>query len=372
MPPIQLLIKPASGNCNMRCKYCFYYDEMAKRETENYGMMSLATLEIMVKKVLESADGSCTFAFQGGEPTLVGLEFYRKLMEFQKIYNTKNVAISNALQTNGYQITEEWAEFFARHHFLVGLSVDGIKPVHDAYRRSAAGSDTFARIMGTAKMFDEKGVDYNILTVVHRRVAERISRIYEFYRKNGWRYQQYIACLDPLGEIPGQREYSLTPDLYGDFLVQLFDLWYLDLQKGQQPYIRQFENYISILMGYEPEACDQRGVCSLQYVVEADGSVYPCDFYVVDRYRMGNFMENSIEEMRREGIAGGFVQASLEKPDACNQCPYVFLCRGGCRRNREVDDSGRLGDNYFCPAYKKFFAAALPRMRQIAATLARH
>ena len=367
MPPIQLLIKPASGNCNMRCKYCFYYDEMQKRETASYGFMSLDTLEIMVRKVLEYADKECTFAFQGGEPSLVGLDFYRSLMDFQKKYNTKHVKISNAIQTNGYALTEEWADFLARNHFLVGLSLDGIKYTHDAYRLDAVQKGTFGAVMKTAQLFDEKKVEYNILTVVNRRTAERISRIYDFYKKNHWQYQQYIACLDPLGEIPGKREYSLTPEIYGDFLVQLFDLWYLDLQKGQQPYIRMFENYISILMGYEPEACDQRGSCSIQYVVEADGSVYPCDFYVLNEYKMGNFRENSIEEMTQKGRELKFVEASLAKPDECSTCPYLFLCRGGCRRNREQAENGSLGSNYFCPSYKKFFKAALPRMEQIAA-----
>lgn len=369
MPPIQLLIKPASGNCNMRCTYCFYYDEMQKRETASYGFMSPDTLETMVRKVLEYADAECTFAFQGGEPSLVGLDFYRSLMNFQKKYNTKHVKISNAIQTNGYAVTEEWAEFLAENHFLVGLSLDGIKYTHDAYRLDAGQKGTFAEIMRTAQLFDKKKVEYNILTVVNRRTAERIPRIYDFYKKNHWKYQQYIACLDPLGEPPGGREYSLTPEAYGQFLIQLFNLWYLDLQKGKQPYIRMFENYISILMGYEPEACDQRGLCSIQYVVEADGSVYPCDFYVLNEYRMGNFNEDSIEDMTRKGRELGFVEASLNKPEECRACPYAFLCRGGCRRNRETAADGSLGQNYFCPSYQAFFKAAFPRLEQIAARL---
>ena len=351
----------------MRCKYCFYCDEMAKRETANYGRMSLDTLETIVRKVLEYADGACTFAFQGGEPTLAGLDFYRSLIDFQKKYNTKHMLISNAIQTNGYAVSEEWADFLAENHFLAGLSLDGIKYTHDAYRIDAAGRETFGRVMKTAKLFDEKKVEYNILTVVNRRTAGRISRIYDFYRKNHWRYQQYIACLDPLGEEARSREYSLTPEIYGDFLVQLFELWYFDLQKGQQPYIRMFENYISILLGYEPESCDQRGVCSVQYVVEADGSVYPCDFYVLDQYRMGNINEHSVDELIKRGQEIGFVENSLKKPDDCEQCSYAFLCRGGCRRNREVvGDSVR---NYFCPAYKKFFRYALPVMERIAARI---
>lgn len=371
MPPIQLLIKPASGNCNLRCKYCFYSDEMQNRETDNYGMMSLQTLETLVKKTLEFADESCGFAFQGGEPTLSGLGFFQALITFQEQYNTKHVKISNSIQTNGYGLDVSFAEFFARHKFLVGISLDGTKYTHDTYRLSAKGEGSFGDVMNTIELFDRHSVDYNILTVVNRRTAEKISKIYSFYGKNGFRYQQYIACLDPLGEEPGSREYSLTPDIYGDFLTELFDLWYLDWQKGRQPYIRMFENYIGILMGYVPEACDQRGMCSIQYVVEADGSVYPCDFYVMDPYRIGNFNEDSIEEMTDRGRKSGFIETSLENKQECERCQYGFLCRGGCRRNRLVGEDGTLGVNYFCKSYQRFFAATLPRMREIGARMGR-
>lgn len=371
MPPIQLLIKPSSGNCNLRCKYCFYCDEMSKRETPNYGFMSIETLEELVKKALEYAEDSCGFAFQGGEPTLVGLDFYKRLLELQDQYNTKHVTIHNSIQTNGFKLGEEWADFLAQNHFLVGISLDGIVHTHDAYRIDAGGNGTFAEIMKTIELFDKKKVEYNILTVVNRRTAEKISRIYSFYAKHNWKYLQFIACLDPLGEPQGMREYSLTPEAYGDFLVELFDLWYLDWQKGVQPSIRMFENYIGILLGYMPEACDQRGCCSIQCVVEADGSVYPCDFYVVDRYRMGSFVENSMEEILEQGKTLGFVEESVENRTDCEQCEYGYICRGGCRRNRQIREDGQLGSNYFCPSYKKFFAAALPRMKRIAQELAR-
>ncbi|MDR2024455.1 MAG: anaerobic sulfatase maturase [Hungatella sp.] len=369
MPPIQLLIKPASGSCNLRCKYCFYHDEMQKRERQNYGFMSLETLEEIVKKTLAYSERQCEFIFQGGEPTLVGLDFYKKLLEFESKHNIRNIKIMNSIQTNGYQLGEEWAEFFAANNFLVGVSLDGIKYTHDAYRENSAGEGSFGEIMKTLKLFDKKGVDYNILTVVNRRTAERIPRIYEFYKKNNWKYQQYIACLDPFGEPKGSREYSLTPEVYGEFLVKLFDLWYLDLMKGEQPYIRQFENYISLLMGYPPEACDMKGCCSIQHVVEADGSVYPCDFYVMDEYKIGNFLEDSIEEMGSRGLESGFVEASLNRPKECTTCEYAYLCRGGCRRNRQINEAGHLGQNYFCLSYKYFFEKTLSRMESIARQL---
>ena len=369
MPPLQLLIKPASGSCNLRCKYCFYCDEMEKREVVNFGMMSEETLEAVVKKALDFADGFCGFAFQGGEPTLVGLPFFYKLLEFQARYNHKNVTITNSIQTNGTRLTPEWAQFLAKHHFLTGISLDGIKHTHDALRLGNDGKGTFGAVMEATRLLKEAGAEFNILTVVNRLTATKVDRIYNFYKKNGFDYLQFIACLDPLGEEPGSRDYSLTPQDYGQFLIRLFDLWYLDLQKGKQPYIRMFENYIALLLGQEPESCEQRGVCSIQFVTEADGSVYPCDFYVLDPYKMGNFREDTVEEMAKKGRESHFLDPSLTPALECRMCPYLFLCRGGCRRNRTELPNGELGLNYFCPSYRAFFDACLPRMRQIASNL---
>lgn len=366
MPDLQLLIKPSSGMCNLRCRYCFYYDVTQNREQKSYGFMTLDTLEEIVKKSLEYADRNCGFAFQGGEPTLIGLDFYKELIRLQKKYNTKGVHIDNSIQTNAYHLGEDWAEFLAENHFLVGVSLDGVKLTHDAYRINAEEKETFGDIMATVELFNRYHVEYNILTVVNRRTAEKIRRIYAFYQKNHFHYLQFIACLDPLGEEPGKREYSLTPELYGQFLIDLFDLWYLDLQQGKQPYIRQFENYVSILMGYEPESCEQRGVCSIQHVIEADGSVYPCDFFVMDEYRIGNLNEDDYETIDKNGMENGFLQESLDIPDQCRQCQYYPICRGGCRRNR-MGQPDHL--NYFCKSYKMFFGAALPRLQEIAARI---
>lgn len=366
MGPMQLLIKPASGNCNLRCKYCFYYDEMSKRAVDNYGFMTEDTLENMVKKALEYAEGSCGFAFQGGEPTLIGLDYYRKFIELIEKYNVKRIQITKAIQTNGYAINEEWAKFFLEHDFLVGVSVDGVIHTHDRYRVNIKDQGSFRSIMKNIDLLKKYNVQFNILTVVNGATAPRIRKIYSFYEKQNWKYLQFINCLDPLGEEHGTREYSLTPEAYGTFLVELFELWYLDLQKGKQPYIREFENYIAILLGHEPEACDQKGCCSVQCVVEADGSVYPCDFYVVDKYLMGNLNTDSLEDITQHGWDLDFVQESVQNKDDCMACEFGSLCRGGCRRSREVDGSGLLGKQHFCESYKTFFKVAMPRMIEIA------
>lgn len=369
MPPISVLMKPSSGMCNMHCDYCFYCDETQKRVQESYGFMSEQTLKNVIRKTMLRAEGAASYAFQGGEPTLRGLDFFEKVVAYEKQYNKYGIRVNNALQTNGYLIDENWCRFLKENHFLVGLSVDGTKEMHDTYRHTKGGEPTFDRVIHAAELMDQYGVDYNILTVVNQKIAANISEIYHFYEEKGWRYQQYIACLDPLGEAHGENEYALKPDQYGTFLIELFHLWYEDWKKGKQPYIRQFENYIGVLLGYLPESCDQRGTCGIQNVVEADGSVYPCDFYMLDDYRLGNFNENQLEEINARRKEIGFVERSKKLTRECMVCTYFGICRGGCQRNRDLDPANGLYCNYFCESYKQFFNACLPKMQEMADSL---
>ena len=208
--------------------------------------------------------------------------------------------------------------------------------------------------------------DYPPETIISHSFYERCPEIfYRFYRERGWRWQQYIACLDPLGEEKGKDSWSLTPEVYGEFLIELFGMWYVDAKQGRQPYIRQFENWLGILLGYVPEACDQIGRCSVQYVCEADGSVYPCDFYMLDGYRLGNFNEDRVEDIERKREETGFIRDSLILDEACRACPYHPLCRGGCRRNRDLFGEG-FGRNYFCESYRMFFGECLPQLESLA------
>ena len=366
VPPISVLMKPSSGMCNMHCDYCFYCDEVGKRKQANYGFMSEETLHNVLRRTLPHAQGTAGFVFQGGEPTLRGLDFFRKVIEYERRCNSNRVSIQNSLQTNGALIDEDWCRFLHDEHFLVGISVDGLPAIHDSHRRlSGSTESSYDRVCRAAGLMDRFQVDYNILTVVHADVASHIEDIYRSYKKRGWKYQQYIACLDPLGEGHGNKSYALTPELYGDFLIRLFNLWYRDALEGRQPYIRQFENYLGILLGYSPESCDQRGVCSIQYVVEADGSVYPCDFYMLDEYRLGNFNTDRlpvIDEKRKEI---GFIEQSCKLDEGCRSCPYYRLCRGGCRRSRDPAPESEMYRNYFCKSYRMFFDACLPRMEKI-------
>lgn len=369
MPAITVMMKPSSGMCNMTCDYCFYCDETQKRIQESYGFMSEETLKNIIRKTMINADVSVNYAYQGGEPTLRGIDFFKKAVELQKKYNRKNLQVNNAFQTNGLAIDEEWCRFFVENNFLVGVSIDGISEVHDAYRHDKKGGGTYQRIVRVTELMDDYGVAYNILTVVNQRTIENINAIYKEYKKRGVKYQQYIACLDPLGNEHGKTEYGISAKQYGEFLVRLFELWYRDWKKNRQPYIRQFDNYIAMILGYPPEACDQRGICGVQYVVEADGGAYPCDFYMLDEYRLGNFNENKMKEMdkKREDIR--FIERSRHLEPECRQCKHFYLCRGGCQRHRDfIYETGNFR-NYLCEGYKLFFDKCSEQMLEIAATL---
>lgn len=366
MPALSLLIKPASGNCNMRCRYCFYADELDNREIRSYGKMSVDTMHTIVDKAMEYGDYECTIAFQGGEPTLAGLDFYRDLVAYVTAHeNPKKLKIHYALQTNGYLINEEWAAFLGENHFLVGVSLDGLKEIHDRYRLDTAGKGTYQRVISAIRLLEKHQVEYNILTVVTAATARNGQKIYNYFKKNHFGYQQYIECLDPIGEEPGQHEYSLTPEKYGEFLKSMFDAWYLDMRSGTYVYNRYFENLMMIMAGQQPESCNMRGVCGKQWVFEADGSVYPCDFYALDQWRLGNIQENSFEEMdeKRDGL--GFIQWSMRQQEDCQKCRWFGLCRNGCRRNREPVMAEHTNRNYFCKSYQMFFEYAYPRLEEI-------
>lgn len=367
MPPLSVMIKPSSGNCNMRCEYCFYCDEMRNRTQESYGFMTEDTLKNVIRRTLLRAEGYISYAFQGGEPTLRGLDFFQKVMEYQKLYNRKGVRVSNALQTNGYGLDDGWCEFFHEHDFLVGVSVDGTRTIHDSLRHDRRdGGPTFDRVEAGIRLLEKHKVEYNILTVVTAQVACDIKEIYRFYDSKGWKYQQYIECLDPLGEEWGKSPYSLMPEAYGQFMIDLFGMWYEDLKQGKTPYNRKFENYVAILMGRIPESCEQRGVCGMQMVVEADGSVYPCDFYMLDEHRLGNFNTDRLDDIdaRRREIL--FVEESRKVSRVCKECEYYRICRGGCQRSKLYYPQEEGYRSYFCEGYRMFFGACLGTLTEIA------
>lgn len=366
MPPINILIKPVSSSCNLKCKYCFYNDIADKRSIRNYGIMQYNTLETLVRRTFEYGEKSVGFAFQGGEPTLVGIEFYKRLIELQKKYNTNNLIVYNSIQTNGFEINEEWAVFLSENNFLVGLSLDGPKSIHDLNRVDLKGNGSHNKIEKTINLFNRHGVQYNILCVVTKAICRHIEKIYNYYIKKGIQYLQFIPCLDQLDKEPVINPYSLSSENYEGFLIKLFDLWYRDFIYGKRISIRMFDNIVQRLLGYETESCDMNGRCSANIVVESDGSVYPCDFYVLDQWRIGDINSNTFSSMLRCNKALEFVEESVEITAKCKGCMFYFVCRGGCKRHYEPIGIEKTGSNFLCEAYKRFYEYSLPRFYEIA------
>ncbi len=364
MPPLYLLIKPASSACQLRCEYCFYYDVANHRDIATFEMMKEETLEVLIQKALAYADDFCVFAYQGGEPTLRGLAFFEKAIALQQKYNYKNITIHQMIQTNGMAIDENWARFFKQHNFLVGVSLDGTKETHDLHRQDHQKKPTFMRVMKSIQLLKEHQVEFNILTVLNATTAKHIHQIYNFYKKQNFKYLQFIPCLNSLDPNEPKSPYALTSKQYKSCLDTLYRLWERDLKAGQYVSIRMFDNWLRMLQGHAPESCGMSGVCGKQYVVEGDGAIYPCDFYVLDEFRLGSVMSESFVQMDEARDVMQFIENSYPVAKKCQQCQFFKLCRGGCRRNREVE-IGNLGLNEYCEAYYAFFETHVKSMIEI-------
>lgn len=360
------LVKPASSLCNMRCRYCFYEDESEMRTMKSMGTMSNETAEILISRALDGLTrrDTVSFAFQGGEPTVAGKDFFRHFAETVDRLNTRHAAVQYAIQTNGYGLDEEWAQLFKTNRFLVGVSVDADKTLHDSNRIDASGSGTWGRVTSSLQILQKAGVDVNLLCVVTKQCAKSAQKVYNSLKKLNVEYLQFIACLDPM-EVPrGSMPWSLLPKDYGNFLCRLFDAWYLDWKSGNYTSVRLFDDFIHLAMGLPPGTCATGGSCGAYYVVEADGSVYPCDFYALDEWKIGNIREMSVEELSGTENARRFLASGLQKPAACGQCPFIRLCSGGCKRDWvEVDGVLR---NYYCESFRMLFSYAHSRMQEIA------
>ena len=364
MKNLNLLIKPASSSCNLRCRYCFYYDVADNREVKNYGIMNNDTLENMVKKVFDDVEYSANFAFQGGEPTMAGIEFFEKFHKLVEKYNTKKIIVNFSLQTNGTLLNKKWLELFKKHNYLIGLSLDGNKEMHDTFRIDSKGEGTFSKVLKAAKMMKKAEVEFNILCVVNKLIAQNGKLVYNFFRNNGFRYYQFIPCLDSLS-CSEEKDYTLTAEDYGKFLDETFNIWYEDIMSDKRISVRHFDNYTKIILGEEPEACDMVGHCNMNAVLESDGSMYPCDFYVLDEFKVGNINESTFEELFKSETEMRFLRTSLVVDEKCKVCRYFKICRGGCRRHKELTAEGNY-ENRFCESYKYFFEKNIDKMVKVA------
>lgn len=364
MPPLSILVKPASSACNLNCAYCFYADAAKARTVPDSGVMSRTVSHALIEKAASA--GGASFLFQGGEPLLAGLDFFRDFAA--QADGALGPGVQYAIQTNGTLLDEAWCRFFRERRFLVGLSLDGTRECHDRFRRDGAGNGTYDRALSAARLLERSGVEFNVLTVVTGRLARNAQGVFASLCENGFRFQQYIPCLDPLEGEWNEPGCALSPQAYGEFLKTLFDLWYRELERGRYWSVRYFDNLVWMLDGHSPEQCSMTGRCSPQYMVEADGGVYPCDFYGLDPYRLGNVLQNTWAELDRNAL--GFLRASRRVPEACRACRWYPLCRNGCRRERRME-GGRPGRSRWCEAYAAFLPYALPRLRRAGSLLLR-
>ncbi|WP_300384590.1 anaerobic sulfatase maturase [Clostridium sp.] len=352
---ISILIKPASSLCNLSCKYCFYKDVAANRESYSNGIMTETTALNIIKNALIPSNKVVSFAFQGGEPTLAGLSYFEYFVEAVNKHNIYNANIQYSIQTNGYTIDTDWAKFFKKNDFLVGISLDGPKEINDELRTFQGFKGTFNRVLKSTNILNKYNVPFNILCVLTAFNAKHINKVYNFYKKQGFNYLQFIPCLEPLESVESPNKYSLQNNDYTYALNTLFKIYKNDYFTGNYTSIRLFDNYIQMILGEAPENCGVSGICSCYYVIEANGDAYPCDFYSIDKYKLGNINENTFLEMRESSISFDFIQESKNLDSKCLNCKHFRLCRGGCKRYRTSSITKDVPFNYFCESYYNFF-----------------
>ncbi len=355
--PISVMLKPSSSACNLCCSYCFYSDLASHRSNYSNGFMSEKTADNVIKSAFEFAKGSkVLFTFQGGEPMLIGLDFYKRFVAAVKKYNTFNSSVEYCLQTNGTRIDSDWCAFFKENNFLLGVSLDGNRN-QNTYRRYPDGRESFDDVMDGIRLLREYKVEFNVLSVITKALAQSVRDNYKFFKKNGIYNFQYINCL---GSSAGDtaENYCMDSSDYALFLEKAFRLYYNDNMRGEKVSVRSFDNYLSLLNSGMAEQCGMNGFCSQQFVVEGDGSVYPCDFYCSDEWELGNINSISFSELEKSKKAKSFIEESFSLEDNCIGCDYFALCRGGgCKRGRNNAE--------FCKVYKKFFSSSLGMMRDL-------
>ncbi len=336
MKHISVMFKPASSLCNLRCRYCFYAEVSDSREIHSFGVMERKTAGRILKNVFSGLDpgDALHLAFQGGEPAIAGLDFFRDFVsEVRRLQGKTTVTF--ALQTNGMLLDEDWCQFLRENQFLVGLSLDAMQDIHDMNRVDASGRGTYARVRAVRELLEKHGVDCNILTVLTNALARHPQKVWKWLCREDIRYVQFIPCL---GEMDGSASrYSLTPERFASFYTQLFRLWSADFEKGHYRSIKLFDDLINLLADGSRNACGLTGQCMPQILVESDGSVYPCDFYALDEYRVGNLAQEPLEALYAKAKMTEFRARPTEKPALCRDCPYAPICGGGCpRMRREV------------------------------------
>lgn len=332
MRNMTVLVKPASSSCNLKCGYCFYRDEADCRSLPKAGIMNISTAENLINRVFDFCGDNSTvnFMFQGGEPLLAGLGFFECFVRLANNAETAGSTVNFSLQTNGTLLDDAFSEFFKRNNFLVGVSLDGKKALHD---RNRDGS--FDKAMNGIRLLREYGVDFNILSVIT--ADTDASELFDFYIENDFRDVQPIYCLDPLsGEKSG---FSLGAKELARFQKRLFNRWFAAVNSGERMYIRDFDNILSLLTTGKAEQCGASGRCNAQLVVEADGTCYPCDFYCLDEFECLNINDASIDDILSCDGLRKFFEHTEPENSLCPECPVRAVCGGGCKRYRSMYNS---------------------------------
>ena len=364
MRPFTLLIKPSGPDCNINCTYCFY---SCKSEYFGQGRhrMSDDVLNKLVSSYVSLGFPESTLAFQGGEPTLMGLDFYKKVVDLEKQYGNPSQTISNALQTNGILLDDDWCKFLAQYNFLVGISLDGPKKFHDHFRLDFNGKGTWDRVMASINRCKEHNVEFNILTLVNSFNVGSPDEIFDFFVEQDIKFLQFIACVEQNPETGDIADFSITPKQYGDFLCGIFDRWY---DYGPRKIsIRLFDSVISYCVLGRHSICTFMPKCNDYIVIEHTGDAFCCDFFVTEEWKLGNIMETPIEKLASGQVKKKFSGSKRKMHNKCVVCRHLDICRGGCMKDRIVI-SGKYDDpSYFCEAYKQFYDYTMPRFWQLAA-----
>lgn len=365
MKALSFLIKPASSSCNLKCKYCFYADVSEHRQIKSNGIMKEATMHYLIDHAFSALDddGDVTFAFQGGEPTMAGLSYFEMFCAYVETKQMKGQHIHYALQSNGSIMDDAWCAFFHKYDFLIGVSLDGYKENHDYFRLTTRDKATYKTVLQTIQRLRKHDVKFNILTVLSKQLAKHPQKLYAFYQKEKLLYIQLIPCLAGLDE--DQNPFALTPELFASFYKVFYDAWLHELRAGVYRSIGLFDNIIPLYADIPPSQCGLLGYCSLQFVVESDGGVYPCDFYVLDQYKGGNIKDMNILDIANSAPMQGFLKEEKKRSVLCNTCPFVAICHGNCKRMNSL----YFHDTY-C-GYQDFLQHAYPTMIQLAKQLQR-
>jgi uncharacterized protein len=377
-PAFHLLAKPTGAVCNLACSYCFFLDKELLYPTSRFRMTD-EILETYIRQLIESHRSSqVTVAWQGGEPTLMGLDFYHKAIELQEKYRRPGMTFENTMQTNGTLLNDEWCEFLKQNNFLVGISIDGPRHLHDTYRVDKSGAPTFERVMRGLRLLQKHGVEYNILVTVNHLNADYPKEVYHFLRDEaGTEWIQFIPVIERLnpdgsnliqvGDQVSPR--SVRPEQFGRFLIHVFDEWvYNDVGKV---FVQTFESTLRNWMGLPCMMCVFDKTCGYGLALEHNGDLYACDHFVEPNYLLGNIRGKHMLDMVGSEQQYQFGQAKHDSlPKYCLECPVLFACHGECPKNRFVKTpAGEPGLNYLCAGYKAFFQRVAEPMKIMAMLL---